>query len=67
MLRFILKRLLEAVPVLFVVATLAFFLARFAPGGPFDEERALPPNVKAQLAAHYGLAKPPGEQDSPFL
>ena len=60
MLRFILKRLLEAVPVLFVVATLAFFLARFAPGGPFDEERALPPNVKAQLAAHYGLDKPLG-------
>lgn len=67
MLRFILKRLLEAVPVLFVVATLAFFLARFAPGGPFDEERALPPNVKAQLAAHYGLDKPLGEQYLLFL
>lgn len=67
MFRFVLKRLLEAVPVLFVVATLAFFLARFAPGGPFDEERALPPAVKAQMNAHYGLDKPLGEQYVRFL
>lgn len=67
MFRFILKRLLEAVPVLFVVATLAFFLARFAPGGPFDEERALPPAVKAQMDAHYGLDRPLAEQYMIFL
>ena len=67
MFRFILKRLLEAVPVLFVVATLAFFLARFAPGGPFDEERALPPAVKAQMNAHYGLDRPLAEQYVIFL
>lgn len=67
MFRFILKRLLEAVPVLFVVATLAFFLARFAPGGPFDEERALPPAVKAQMNAHYGLDKPLATQYFLFL
>jgi len=65
--RFILKRLLEAVPVLLVVATLAFFLARFAPGGPFDEDRALPPAVKAQINAHYGLDKPLAEQYVRFL
>jgi oligopeptide transport system permease protein len=65
--RFILKRLLEAVPVLLVVATLAFFLARFAPGGPFDEERALPPAVKAQINAHYGLDKPLAVQYARFL
>lgn len=52
---------------LFVVATLAFFLARFAPGGPFDEERALPPEVKAQIDAHYGLDKPLGVQYALFL
>ena len=67
MFRFILKRLLEAVPVLFVVATLAFFLARFAPGGPFDEERALPPAVKAQMNAHYGLDEPLSTQYFLFL
>ncbi len=67
MFRFVLKRLSEAVPVLFAVATLAFFLARFAPGGPFDEERALPPVVKAQMAAHYGLDKSLGEQYVQFL
>lgn len=67
MFRFILKRLLEAVPVLLVVATLAFFLARFAPGGPFDEERALPPAVKAQINAHYGLDKPLAVQYARFL
>ncbi|MBQ8723254.1 MAG: ABC transporter, partial [Opitutales bacterium] len=67
MFRFVLKRLLEAVPVRLVVATLAFFLARFAPGGPFDEERALPPAVKAQMDAHYGLDKPLAEQYFRFL
>lgn len=67
MFRFILRRLLEALPVLLIVATLAFFLARFAPGGPFDEERALPPAVKAQMNAHYGLDKPLGAQYARFL
>lgn len=67
MFRFVFKRFLEAVPVLFIVATLAFFLARFAPGGPFDEERALPEEVKAQINAHYGLDKPLGVQYVIFL
>lgn len=67
MFRFVLRRLLEAVPVLFVVATATFFLARFAPGGPFDEARPLPPEVKAQMDAHYGLDKPLGVQYARFL
>lgn len=67
MLRFILRRLLEAVPVLFIVATATFFLARFAPGGPFDEERPLPPAVKAQMDAHYGLDKSLAVQYVRFL
>lgn len=67
MLRFILRRLLEAIPVLFIVATATFFLARFAPGGPFDEERPLPPVVKAQLDAHYGLDQPLAVQYVRFL
>lgn len=67
MFRFILRRLLEAVPVLLIVATATFFLARFAPGGPFDEERPLPPAVKAQMDAHYGLDKPLAVQYVRFL
>ncbi len=67
MLKFILRRILEAIPVLFVVATATFFLARFAPGGPFDEERALPPAVKEQINSHYGLDKSLGVQYAKFL
>lgn len=58
MLRFILKRLLETIPVLWAVATLTFFMIRLAPGGPFDDEKAVIPEVKASLEAHYGLDKP---------
>lgn len=67
MFRFVLKRLLESVPVLLIVATVTFFLARFAPGGPFDEERPLPPAVQAQMNAHYGLDKPLAEQYFQFM
>ena len=35
MLRFILTRLLQSIPVLFIIATLTFFMVRFAPGDPF--------------------------------
>ncbi|MEK6580567.1 MAG: oligopeptide transporter permease, partial [Bdellovibrionota bacterium] len=43
MLLFSLKRLAEAVPTLFLLAALTFFLLRLAPGGPFDSDRAWPP------------------------
>ena len=36
MLRFIFWRLIQAIPVIFVVITATFFLVRSAPGGPFD-------------------------------
>ena len=42
MLRFILTRLLQAIPVLFVIASLTFFMVRLAPGGPFTEEKTIP-------------------------
>ncbi|MDR2863919.1 MAG: ABC transporter permease [Puniceicoccales bacterium] len=58
MARYILKRFAGMVPVLLVIATVTFFLVRFVPGGPFDQERTLPAPVKAQLYAHYGLDKP---------
>ena len=62
MLRFIFKRILEAIPVLFIVATITFFLLHHMPGGPFDTEKVTTPEIKAQIEAYYGLDKPVLEQ-----
>ena len=66
-LTFALKRLLATVPTLFVLATLVFFLLRAAPGGPFDDDRALPPEVQAQVAAAYHLDEPLWQQFGRYL
>jgi oligopeptide transport system permease protein len=58
MLSYTLRRLLGAIPTLLVVITATFFLMRLAPGGPFDQEQTLPPEVKANLEAAYGLDAP---------
>jgi len=58
MLRYSLRRLASAIPTLFLLITVAFFLIRIAPGGPFDSERALPPEIEANLAAKYHLDEP---------
>src|SRR5262244_3145508 len=55
---FLFRRLLHGIVVLWVVATLTFFLLRFAPGGPFDRERKLPPEVLANIEAKYHLDEP---------
>ena len=55
MLRYTLRRLLGAIPTLFLVIVLAFLLVHAAPGGPFDDERALPPEIEANIAAAYHL------------
>ncbi len=57
-LRRALVRLLEIIPVLWVVITLTFLMARWVPGGPFDTERQLSPEAKAHAMAYYGLDKP---------
>jgi len=62
MLRFIFKRILESIPVLFIVATLTFFLLHHMPGGPFDTEKATTPEIKKQIEAYYGLDKPVTQQ-----
>ena len=56
--KFIFYRVLQAIPVLWVVVTITFFLIRFAPGGPFDSEKSVIPTVKAALEAQYNLDKP---------
>ncbi|GBC81526.1 Oligopeptide transport system permease protein OppB [bacterium HR10] len=56
--RYILKRLLFALPLLWLVLTLTFFLVRWAPGKPFRRERAVPAEIEAHLDRHYGLDQP---------
>ena len=58
MLNYSLKRLASAVPTLLILITVAFFLIRIAPGGPFDSEKALPPEIEANLEAKYQLDDP---------
>jgi oligopeptide transport system permease protein len=58
MLRYAVGRLLGIVPTLLVIVTAAFFVMRLAPGGPFDEEQSLPPEIAANLEAAYGLDQP---------
>lgn len=58
MLKFILKRLLQAIPVLLIVIIITFALIHAAPGGPFSEERAVPPEVIDALNAQYNLDDP---------
>lgn len=58
MISFILRRLASAVPTLFIVVTISFFLMRFAPGGPFNLERPLPPQTMANLMKTYQLDQP---------
>jgi oligopeptide transport system permease protein len=55
---FALRRLAGLVPTLFVLVTLSFFVIRLAPGGPFDQEQKLSPEVLANLDAAYGLDRP---------
>ena len=67
MLRFAIKRLLGAVPTLLVLIALAFFLIKVAPGGPFDTDRQVPPEIEANLNAAYHLDEPLYKQFSLYL
>lgn len=67
MLSLLLKRCLHGLLVLWVVATVTFLLLRLAPGGPFDSERKLPPEVIANLEAKYHLDEPVWQQYLRYL
>lgn len=58
MIRFILQRLLTAIPTLLVIATLAFMLLHLTPGGPFDSDKLLVPQIQRSIEAHYHLDEP---------
>ena len=61
------RRLLGAIPTLFIIVTIAFFMMRIAPGGPFDQERTLEATVMANLNATFGLDKPLWQQYFMYL
>ena len=67
MLRFTVRRLLQVIPVLFVIITATFFMVRFVPGGPFTAEKAIPPEILKNLQAHYGLDQPLWRQYLTYL
>jgi oligopeptide transport system permease protein len=67
MLSYALRRIGGVIPTLFIIITLSFFVIRIAPGGPFDDEQTLPPEIKANLEAAYGLDKPLLEQYGRYL
>lgn len=58
MLKFILRRLFETIPVLWAIATVTFFMIRLAPGGPFTQERQVSPEIIRAMNEHYGLNDP---------
>ncbi len=67
MLRFIARRFLETIPVLLIIITATFFMVRFVPGGPFTAEKAVTPEILANLNKHYGLDKPLYQQYFDYL
>lgn len=58
MAKYVLKRVLGAIPVLWIIATLTFFMIRLAPGGPFAQEKNLPPDIMKNIEAKYHLDEP---------
>jgi oligopeptide transport system permease protein len=67
LLRYALLRLLGAIPTLLLVIVLAFLMVHAAPGGPFDDERALPAEIEANIAAAYHLDEPLHKQFIRYL
>ena len=67
MFRFVVRRLLQTIPVLFVIVTVTFFMVRFVPGGPFTGEKAIPPEILRNIEAHYGLNQPLWKQYVSYL
>ena len=62
MFSYAIRRLLGAIPTLFIIITVAFFMMRVAPGGPFDNQRRLPPEIEHNIEAAYDLDKPVYQQ-----
>jgi oligopeptide transport system permease protein len=59
---YVAKRLITMVPVLFAIITISFFVMRLAPGGPFDKDRVMPAEVRANIEKKYHLDESPARQ-----
>ena len=64
---YVVRRILWAIPVLWAIVTITFFLMHTVPGGPFDRDRELPPSVRANLERKYGLDEPLFTQYTTYL
>lgn len=58
MTQYVIRRFLGLFPTLFVIITVSFFVIRIAPGGPFDAEKALPPQVLANVERKFNMDQP---------
>lgn len=67
MIRLVLRRLATAIPTLFAIVTLSFFVIRLAPGSPFASQRAIPPEVLEALERRYHFDEPIGRQYLRYL
>jgi oligopeptide transport system permease protein len=67
MFAYAIRRLLGAIPTLFIIITIAFFMMRIAPGGPFDSSRRLPPEIEHNMKAAYDLDKPVWQQYAIYM
>jgi len=67
MLGYVLRRILVAVPTILVIITVAFFMMRIAPGGPFDLERPMPEEIRQNILAAYGMDQPIWKQYLDYL
>jgi len=66
-LRYLLRRLAGAVPTLLLIATLAFAMLHAAPGGPFDTEKRMLPEIQRSIEARYHLDEPLWKQYGRYL
>ena len=67
MYQLIIKRLIQAIPTIWVIATATFILLQLTPGGPFDTEKNISEEVQSLINAHYGLDLPIHEQYFRFI
>jgi oligopeptide transport system permease protein len=67
MLSYVIRRFFSAIPTLFLIVTISFFVMRVAPGGPFNQEKGLNPVVKANLERQYNLDRPLWQQYLHYL
>ncbi len=65
--RYIIRRLLQMIPVLFIISVITFAFAHAVPGGPFTREKALPAEIIANLEKYYGLDQPVWKQYADWI